>query len=240
MKSLTENKKITELTSRADESCPVEKLVSLPPRVLIACEFSGIIREAFAAAGCDAWSCDLLETEIPGQHIKDDVLKHLNDGWDLMIGHPPCTFITTTGERWFKPEYKERFPDRERQREEAIEFFMKLWYANISKICIENPRGVMSTRFRKPDQYIHPFQFGEPYSKLSGLWLKNLTKLKPTEIINPEFIYTKKNKHSKLWYETLLLSPEERWKARSRSFKKVAAAMAGQWAPLLFEKKRSN
>ena len=124
-------------------------------KVLIACEFSGIAREAFKARGHDAWSCDILPTEIPGQHIQDDVLEHL-EGWDLMIAHPPCTFLTVTGNKWFKPEYRERFPDREQQREEAVDFFLFLADFPIPSIAIENPIGIMSTRYRKPDQIIQP------------------------------------------------------------------------------------
>lgn len=128
----TENQNLTTETF-----CRYEPQVSLPPRVLVACEYSAIVREAFAAAGCDAWSCDTLETEIPGKHIKDDVLKHLNDGWDLMIGHPPCTFLSFAANHvWYKP-------GRARKRLEALGFFLELWEAPIEKICLENPMELL-------------------------------------------------------------------------------------------------
>ncbi len=118
-------------------------------RVLVACEFSGIVRDAFARQDHDAWSCDLLPTERLGNHIQDDVLKHLDDGWDLMIAHPPCTYLCVTANKWMKPEFKDRFPDRERQREEAVAFFIALANAPITKIAIENPVCIMSSRWRK-------------------------------------------------------------------------------------------
>lgn len=181
-------------------------------RVLIACEFSGIVREAFKARGHDAWSCDLLDTEIPGQHIKDDVLKHLNENWDLMIAHPPCTYLTVSGNRWFK--------DTERyfERLDSAEFFFNLMFANIHKIAVENPIGVMSGFYRKPDQIIQPWQFGHGETKAICLWLKNLPPLLPTEIAQ--------ERKQRVFYE----SPgPERWKNRSRFFTGIASAMAEQW-----------
>ena len=111
-------------------------------KILVACEFSGTVREAFAARGHDAWSCDLLPTDIPGNHYQGDVLEILNDGWDMMIAHPPCTYLTVTGNKWFKPEYKDRFPTRQQDRQDAINFFMSLVNAPIDKIAIENPIGI--------------------------------------------------------------------------------------------------
>ena len=144
-------------------------------RILIACEFSGIVREAFKKKGWDAWSCDLLPTEIPGNHIKDDILNHLDDGWDMMVAHPPCTHLANSGARWFKYKQKEQL--------ESIDFFMDLVDCNIPKICIENPIGIMSTWYGKPDQIIQPWQFGHGETKATCLWLRRLPKLKPTNIL---------------------------------------------------------
>lgn len=126
-------------------------------KVLIACEESGTVREAFAKLGHDAWSCDIQPTRIPGNHIQDDVSRHLA-GWDLIIAHPPCTYLTVTANKWTKPEYRHRFPNRPEQREDAIRFFMLLVEAPVLKICIENPIGIMSTRHAKPTQIVQPFQ----------------------------------------------------------------------------------
>ena len=199
-------------------------------KVLVACEFSGVVREAFKAKGHDAWSCDILPTEIPGQHIQDDVLNHLDDGWDLMIAHPPCTYLTTTGNKWFKPEFKDRFPTREKDRKNAIDFFLSLANANIPKIAIENPVGIMSTVWRKPDQYIHPYYFGDPHSKKTGLWLKGLPPLIPTNVVEPEFYIYKDGRRDPAWHvESLKMPPLERMKYRSKTFQGIAEAMAEQW-----------
>lgn len=179
-------------------------------RVLVACEFSGLVREAFAAKGHDAWSCDLLDTEIPGQHIKGDVLDILNDGWDLMIAHPPCTHLAVSGARWFK--------NKQREQIEAIEFFMRLANCNIPRICIENPISIMSTKWRKPDQIIQPWQFGHGETKATCLWLKNLPLLQPTNVVEGREARVHK------------MSPgPDRWKERSRTYTGVAEAMAQQW-----------
>src|SRR3989304_3428386 len=132
-------------------------------RVLVACEFSGIVREEFRKIGHDAWSCDLLPTEIPGQHIQDDVLKHLDDGWDLMIAHPPCTHLSVSGARWFTSGKKDI-----KLRDDALEFVKKLMDANIKHIAVENPISIISSRIRKPEQIIRPFMFGENSSKNSS------------------------------------------------------------------------
>ena len=142
-------------------------------KVLVACEFSGIVRDAFKAKGHDAWSCDLLPTEIPGQHIQGDVLDILNDGWDLMIAHPPCTDLCSSGARWFAEKRKDG------RQQESINFFMLLVIAPVEKIAVENPVGIMSTIYRKPDQIIQPWQFGHGETKATCLWLKNLPKLTP-------------------------------------------------------------
>lgn len=203
-------------------------------KVLIACEFSGIVREAFRKHGHDAWSCDLLPTEQEGPHIKDDILKHLNKNWDLMISHPPCTFLTVTGNKWFKPEYAERFPNRKKDREEAIKFFLTLAQADIPRICVENPVGIMSTIFRKPDQSIQPFHFGHSEPKKTCLWLKNLPLLKPTNMVEAgEYYEYKSGKRVAKWYADLVSLPkEQRTLARSRTFKGIADAMAEQWGAL--------
>lgn len=199
-------------------------------RVLVACEFSGVVRDAFRALGYDAVSCDILPTEKPGPHIQDDVLKHLNDGWDLMVSHPPCTYLTVTGNKWFKPEYKERFPDREQKREEAIQFFLQLAKAPIPRIAIENPVGIMSRVYRQPDQYIQPYYFGDPERKTTCLWLKNLPRLKRTKVVKPNLYEYKDGRTDGNWHvKTMKLEPLERMKERSRTFQGIADAMAQQW-----------
>lgn len=199
-------------------------------KVLIACEFSGVVREAFRKRGHDAWSCDILPTEIPGDHIQDDVLNHLDDGWDMMIAHPPCTYLTCAGNKWFKPEYKDRFPDRGKKREEAIKFFVEIFNANVGKICMENPIGVLSTRVRKPDQIIQPYQFGHIDRKSTCLWLKNLPKLEPTNVVEPKIKTNRNGKTASVHHDAALRLPaSERWKARSRTYQGIADAMANQW-----------
>jgi site-specific DNA-cytosine methylase len=179
-------------------------------KILVACEFSGIVREAFAKRGHDVWSCDLLPTEIPGQHIQDDVIEHLNSGWDLMIAHPPCTHLAVSGARWFK--------DKIIQQEEAIKFFMALVKAPIEKICIENPVCIMSRLHRKPDQIIQPWQFGHGETKKTCLWLKGLPLLNPTNIVGGRIARVHR-----------MPPGPNRWKERSRTFQGIADAMADQW-----------
>lgn len=200
-------------------------------KVLVACEFSGVVRDAFAARGHDAWSCDLIESERGGQHIQGDVLGILGDDWELIIAHPPCTYLTTSGNRWFRPEYADRFPDRARDREEALDFFAKLYNAPAPRVCIENPIGVTSTRFRKPNQIIHPNEFGHPTTKKTGLWLKGLPPLVPTNVVDVEWHYFKSGKRwSKWYYETgNERTPALKAKARNRTFQGIADAMADQW-----------
>ena len=179
-------------------------------RVLVACEFSGIVRDAFAARGHDAWSCDLLPTERPGNHIHGDVLAILDDGWDLMIAHPPCTHLAVSGARWFK--------DKQKEQEESLVFVKMLMDAPIQKICIENPISIISTRIRKPDQIIQPWQFGHGETKATCLWLKGLPKLQPTQIVDG-----RENKVHRC------PPGPERWKIRSRTFQGIANAMANTW-----------
>lgn len=180
-------------------------------RILVACEFSGIVRESFAALGHDAWSCDLLETEIPSEkHYKGDVLDILDYGWDCMIAHPPCTHLAVSGARWFK--------DKKIQQEKALEFVKLLLDAPIERIALENPISIISSKIRKPDQIIQPWQFGHGETKATCLWLKNLPKLIPTNIVEGRTARIHK----------LPPSPD-RWKERSRTYLGIAKAMAEQW-----------
>jgi len=179
-------------------------------KVLVACEFSGIVREAFKARGHDAYSCDLLPTEIPGQHIQGDVLEILNDGWDLMIAHPPCTHLAVSGARWFNHKQQEQI--------EALEFVKLLLNARIGKIALENPISIISTRIRKPDQIIQPWMFGHGETKATCLWLKGLPKMKPTNIVD--------GREGRIW--KLPPSPD-RWKIRSRTLTGIGTAMSEQW-----------
>lgn len=200
-------------------------------KILVACEFSGTVREAFASRGHDAWSCDIEPTDVPGNHYQGDVMDILDDGWDMMIAHPPCTYLTVTGNKWFKPEYKDRFPTRQQDRQDAINFFMSLVNAPIDKIAIENPIGIMSTTYRKPNQIIHPWQFGHEASKSTCLWLKELPNLEPTDIVDKgEFVTYKSGKRMTKWYaDAASKSPKERAKIRNKTFQGIADAMAEQW-----------
>jgi len=212
-------------------------------KVLVACEFSQRVTKAFRKEGHEAFSCDLLPTEgNPEWHIQDNVLKHLDENWDLMIAHPPCTFICSTGAKWFyHPNDKHlpvdqrrphpRFPDRKQKKLDAIEFFMKFYEAPIKRICVENPVGAMSTNFRKPDQIIQPYQFGHPEPKKTCLWLKELPQLVPTKFMKPEYHITKSGKRVPKWFFSPSPS-EERAKMRDRTFPGIAEAMAIQWGKL--------
>jgi len=206
-------------------------------RVLVACEFSGIVRDAFIARGHDAVSCDLLPTEREGPHIQGDVLKILADGWDLMIAHPPCTHLAVSGARWWKEKQADG------RQAAAIDFFINLMKAPIDKIAVENPVGILSSVYRGPDQYIQPFWFGDSVQKKTGLWLIGLPPLKPTNIVDRGMVYVdpRGNKHggvhttlAKRAYSPLMLLPrsEERWKIRSRTFPGIAEAMSIQWVNL--------
>ena len=200
-------------------------------KVLIACEFSGIVRSAFEKRGHNAWSCDILPTEIPGNHIEDDVLKHLDKGWDLMIAHPPCTYLSNAGARHLYPKGQLN-QDRYKLGLQGKEFFLKLLNANIEKIAVENPVSSRVFEMPKHTQEVQPFQYGHPFSKLTRLWLKNLPTLKPTNIVKKERTYipsgtsrykhTKKNKNKDLnWQST---------KKRDTFFTGIAEAMAEQWS----------
>lgn len=179
-------------------------------RVLVACEFSGIVREAFRGRGCDAWSCDLLDTDQAGNHITGDVLEVLDGDWDLMIAHPPCTHLAVSGARWFKEKTKEQA--------DALEFVRTLMDAPIGKIAIENPISVISSKIRKPDQIIQPWQFGHGETKATCLWLKGLPKLEPTNIVEGR----EARVHE-------MPPGPDRWKKRSLTYQGIAEAMAQQW-----------
>ena len=180
-------------------------------RVLVACEYSGTVREAFKALGHDAMSCDLLDTEMPGKHYKGDVRDILCEEWDIMIAHPPCTHLAVSGARWFK--------DKQREQAEALEFVDLLLNAPINRIAIENPISIISSHFRKPDQIIQPWQFGHGETKSTCLWLKNLPKLKPTNIVE--------GREQRIWK---MPPSADRWKERSRTFPGIAQAMAEQFS----------
>lgn len=220
-------------------------------RVLVACECSQVVCSAFRALGHEAYSCDLQPSYggHPEWHIQMDVLDiidgntlfktqngewyHFPNKWDLIIAHPPCTYLTLAGNKWFKPEFADRFPGRQKQRKEAIDFFMAIANANCNKIAIENPVGVMSSQWRKPDQYIEPFMFGDPEKKKTGLWLKGLPLLKPTNIVEPVIIHCKSGANEPRWHmETMHLPKEERSCVRSQTFPGIAYAMAAQWGNL--------
>jgi len=203
-------------------------------KILIACEFSGIVREAFKTKGHDAWSCDLLDTEIPGQHIKGDVLEILNDGWDLMIGFPPCTYLSYAGNRALKNN-----PERMKKLLEAFDFFMKLYNSEIPKICLENPRGHITRLFRREDQVIEPFYFGEPERKRTCLWLKNLPPLMYTLInpqgMKPKKIIKRKSGQYKGGNYGYYYVQGKTAKERSRTFPGIANAMADQFGGTLIK-----
>lgn len=179
-------------------------------KVLIACEYSGRVRDAFIAQGHDAMSCDLLPTDVPGPHYQGDVCDVINDGWDLMIAHPPCTHLAVSGARWFK--------DKLTEQAEALAFVRLLLDAPVPRIALENPVSIISSRIRKPDQIIQPWQFGHGETKATCLWLKNLPPLTATNVVS--------GRESRVHR----MSPgPDRWKERSRTYAGIAAAMAAQW-----------
>lgn len=183
--------------------------------MLIACEFSGIVRNAFTARGHNAWSCDLLPTESPGPHLQCDVLTILHEGWDLMIAHPPCTHLAVSGARWFKDKLPEQAA--------ALDFVRALLAAPIAKIALENPVSIISSRIRKPNQIIQPWMFGHEETKTTCLWLKNLPKLTPTNVT------TVRNRNLTPSGQNKLGPSPTRWKDRSRTYQGIADAMASQW-----------
>ena len=181
-------------------------------KVLIGCEFSGTVRSAFRNKGHDAWSCDLLPAEDQSEyHIQDDVLNIINDKWDMAVFHPPCTHLAVSGARWFRNKQKEQ--------QEALNFVQMLMDAPIPIIAVENPISIISTRIRKPDQIIQPWQFGHGETKATCLWLKNLPCLKPTKIVEgrkPKCHHTPPSK--------------DRWRIRSKTYQGIAEAMSEQWS----------
>ena len=189
--------------------------VRLLGRVLVACEYSGAVRDAFARLGWDAWSCDILPSETkPARwycgHFQCDVRDILGEGWDIMVAHPPCTHLSVSGARWFK--------DKKVEQEASLDFVARLMCAPIKHIAIENPVSVISSKIRKPDQVIQPWQFGHGETKATCLWLKNLPCLTPTNIVE--------GREQRIWK---LPPSADRWKERSRTFSGIAEAMANQW-----------
>jgi hypothetical protein len=194
-------------------------------KVLIACEYSGRVRDAFIARGHDAVSCDLLPTDTPGPHYIGNVQDILADHWDMMIAHPPCTYLCSSGLHW-----NTRRPDRAQLTEDALEFVRMLMDAPIPRIAIENPTGCISTRIRKPDQAIHPYQYGHDASKKTCLWLKNLPLLRPTQYVEPRMVNGKPRWANQTDSGQNKLTPSpDRWKIRSETYKGIARAMANQW-----------
>lgn len=198
-------------------------------RVLVACEYSGRVRDAFTARGHYALSCDLLPTDAPGNHYQGDVQDVLYDGWDLMVCHPPCTYLTVAGVRWlYHPEdrhlptnerrHHPSYPTRRQDQEDALAFVRLLMDAPIERIALENPVSVISGRIRKPDQVIQPWQFGHGETKATCLWLKGLPKLTPTNIVEGR----EPRVH-------MMPPGPDRWKERSRTYPGIAVAMAEQW-----------
>jgi hypothetical protein len=183
-------------------------------RVLVACEYSGTVREAFAARGHDAMSCDILPTDRPGKHYQGDVRDVLDDGWDLMICHPPCTYLSVSGIHW-----------------NNLDFVRLLMGANIPRIALENPVSIISSKIRKPDQIIQPHQYGHDASKATCLWLKNLPKLTATETIPPRIVNGKARWANQTDGGQNKLAPsDDRWKLRSTTYPGIAEAMAAQWS----------
>lgn len=183
-------------------------------RVLVACEFSGVVREAFAERGHVAMSVDLLPTELAGAHYQGDVRDVLDGAWDLMIAHPPCTHLAVSGARWFA--------EKRQEQAEALAFVQMLLDAPIPRIALENPVSIISSRIRKPDQVIQPWQFGHGETKATCLWLKGLPKLTPTNIVDGR----EQRIHR-------MPPGPDRWRERSRTFRGIAEAMADQWGSAL-------
>lgn len=197
-------------------------------KVLVACEYSGRVRDAFIAAGHDAISCDLLDSDAEGPHYKGDVFDIIEDGFDLMVAHPPCTYLCSSGLHW-----NTKRPERAAQTEEALEFVRRLLAAPIHRIALENPIGCISSRIRKPDQTIQPWMFGHDASKSTCLWLKNLPPLQPTELVEPRMVGGLKRWGNQTDSGQNRLAPStDRWKIRSETYLGVARAMAHHWSGL--------
>ena len=225
-------------------------------KILVACEESQAVTIELRKLGHEAYSCDIIPCSggHPEWHIQSDVMKvlkpwkheeeyepyisfctvsgdfHYFEKWDMIIAFPPCTYLTCTGNKWFKPEYESRFPTRRKDRENAIGFFMLFANADCPRIAIENPVGIMSTHWRKPDQIIQPYYFGHNQKKTTCLWLKGLPLLNPTEVVEPKLHRIANGKLEPQWHmDTMHLPPVERSKARSKTFPGIARAMAEQW-----------
>jgi site-specific DNA-cytosine methylase len=197
-------------------------------KVLIACEFSGTVRDAFTKLGHDAWSCDLEPTQTEGNHYQGDMFDIVNNGWDLIIAHPPCTHLAVSGARHFE---KKRADGRQQQ---GIDFFMRVANIDVPKLAVENPIGIMSTLYRKPEQIIQPHEYGHSTTKATCLWLKGLPLLKPTNIVDKGEVVTfaSGKRMSKWFYESSQLPPKERERMRNKTFQGIADAMADQWGNL--------
>lgn len=204
-----------------------------PMMVLVACEYSGRVREAFRLRGFDAWSCDILPSEDGSQyHIQGDCTSVIDDGWDLMICHPPCTYLAGSGLHWNK-----RVPGRSEKTEESLLFVRKLLDAPIRHIALENPVGAIGTKIRKPDQTIQPYCFGEDASKATCLWLKNLPPLRPTRFVEPRMIDGRPRWANQTDSGQNKLAPSaDRWKDRSRTYQGIAEAMAKQWGQWIMKR----
>ena len=190
-------------------------------KVLIACEYSGRVRNAFIAQGHDAISCDLLPTDSPGPHYQGDVRDILDDGFDLMIAHPPCTHLAVSGAK--------HFWRKEKEQKESLDFVRLLMNCNIPRWCIENPISIISSRIRAPNQIIQPYEYGDPFQKSTCLWLKNLPPLKPTKIVDKgEFYISPSGKKLPKWY-----CEDKSWVSRSRTFQGIANAFGNQWGAMV-------
>jgi hypothetical protein len=198
-------------------------------RILVACEFSGIVRDVFAALGHDAWSCDIIPSERPGNHIQGDVLSILDDGWDMMIAHPPCTYLANSGVRWLKSE-----GGRYEKMVDGANFFKKMLNADIPKICVENPiqhhyaKDIIGIKY---NQIVHPWMFGHAETKATCLWLKGLPLLQPSNIVEPAFVEGNNGKrYSRVSFMSGRMPAEKRRQERARTYQGIANAMADQWS----------
>jgi len=202
-----------------------ESAVASGLRVLVACEYSGVVRDAFRALGHYALSCDLLASDVEGPHYQGDVLDVLDAGWDLMVAHPPCTYLSVSGMHWTARGLRDP-----RLTEDALAFVQRLMDAPIPRIAVENPVSIISSRIRKPDQIVQPYEYGHDASKKTCLWLKGLPLLRPTERVEPRVVNGRARWGNQTDSGQNRLGPsEDRWKIRSATFTGIAAAMAAQW-----------
>jgi hypothetical protein len=219
-------------------------------KILIACEESQAVCKQFRSLGYESYSCDILPESggHPEWHIQDDVFNVINQGWDMMIAFPPCTYLSVSGAQWYyHPEDKDlpieqrrphpKYPNRNQDRQDAKEFFIRLYNSNIKHIAIENPVGIMNTQFMKPTQIIQPWMFGDEATKTTCLWLKNLPELQPTNVVGKgeRTVFASGKSHPK-WYAEALAkakTPEERRNLRSKTFPGIAKAMAEQWTKII-------